>query len=796
MPLLDKLNAACKAFWEALHGAAPQLMDQESDKDRLDPLSPFARITRNDSIEDNKSFELRDAMDDLDPDELASARAVGDSAVVKGVSVGDDSTGRQTLKQVGGFQGVPEGMSNWYMSQAFIGWQACSIIAQHWLVNKACEQSGLDAVRHGWEVNIVGGEKIDPDVMDRIKEIDEDFGIKNHLSNMSKFTNMFGIRVCIYEYESASGDREFYAKPFNIDDVKPGSYKGIRQVDPYWTAPLLDSAAASDPTSRRFYKPTWWIIGGKKYHYTHLHVSLGPEVSDILKPVYYYGGLPLVQRIYERVYAAERTANEAPLLSMSKRTTVLHVDLKKMASNQRDFESRLSRWVEMRDNHAVKVLGLEENMEQQDISLSDFDSVIMNQYQLVAAIAETPATKLLGTSPKGFNATGEFEEKSYHEKLETIQSDEYNPMLSRHYKIMMKSCGWDFRVEVAWNPTDAKTAEAQAEINAKKVDTGTKLINAGVISADEERNRVRTDKFSGYTGIGNEEAEQNFLEPGELEHPGAEEKGEAALKSSDDKNPPVDSAEEPAREFPESEVARATVNSPKEVKSTVAALNESLSKVVSILEKKLSTPRDAVSGSVKAAVEPGVTATARQESPVPAKERTAVALPTHPTGEGESGRGTITDVRRSPVGDAVGETVRVMRNLHERDLPKIDWDGYKIVVENPAGTVRQGKTWEAKMAHHYGYLMGTEGADGDCVDVFVGPDISSPNVYIVDQTNKDGAFDEHKVMIGFSSEEEAKQGYIDSFSEGWDGFSNISELSIAEFRNWLGKGDTSKPYYE
>jgi len=38
--------------------------------------------------------------------------------------------------------------------------------------------------------------------------------------------------------------------------------------------------------------------------------------------MYMYGGIPVSQRIMERVYAAERTANEGPLLAMSKRTNV------------------------------------------------------------------------------------------------------------------------------------------------------------------------------------------------------------------------------------------------------------------------------------------------------------------------------------------------------------------------------------------------------------------------------------------------------------------------------------------
>ena len=65
----------------------------------------------------------------------------------------------------------------------------------------------------------------------------------------------------------------------------------------------------------------------------------------------------------------------------------------------------------------------------------------MSQYQLVAAAANVPATKLLGTTPKGFNATGEYEEASYHEELESIQANDLSRLLARHHLCVNFDCG-------------------------------------------------------------------------------------------------------------------------------------------------------------------------------------------------------------------------------------------------------------------------------------------------------------------------------------------------------------------
>ncbi|MFA6159389.1 MAG: hypothetical protein WC763_07225, partial [Candidatus Paceibacterota bacterium] len=126
--------------------------------------------------------------------------------------------------------------------------------------------------------------------------------------------------------------------------------------------------------------------------------------------------------------------------------------------------------------------------------------------------------------------------------------------------------------------------------------------------------------------------------------------------------------------------------------------------------------------------------------------------------------------------------------------------GLDIAIENPAGSVRKGvdedgKEWETPIAHHYGQILGSgEGADGDLVDVFIGPNPESGKVFVVDQKNpKTGAFDETKSMVGFDSLEEARSGYLANYDKsGPSRIMGISEKTMPEFKEWL-KGDTTKP---
>jgi N12 class adenine-specific DNA methylase len=117
-------------------------------------------------------------------------------------------------------------------------------------------------------------------------------------------------------------------------------------------------------------------------------------------------------------------------------------------------------------------------------------------------------------------------------------------------------------------------------------------------------------------------------------------------------------------------------------------------------------------------------------------------------------------------------------------------NGFDVSIEQPVGSVRSGKDasgkeWSLVMNNTYGYIRGTKGVDGDHIDVFLGPDMNSDMVYVVDQVNTDGSFDEHKVMMGFSSLEDARSAYLSNYEEGWQGLGNITGVALDEFKKWI-----------
>ena len=134
----------------------------------------------------------------------------------------------------------------------------------------------------------------------------------------------------------------------------------------------------------------------------------------------------------------------------------------------------------------------------------------------------------------------------------------------------------------------------------------------------------------------------------------------------------------------------------------------------------------------------------------------------------------------------------------------VKFGGYDYTIENPKGSYRSGvdengKEWKQKMNDTYGYIRGKFGKDGDHLDMFINDKADLDNwngdVYVVDQVNQDGTFDEHKVMYGYNSLEEAKKAYLSNYEKGWTGLGNITPVSKASFDKWLDKSNRKlKPF--
>lgn len=404
----------------------------------------------------------------------------------------------------------------YYAKQGFIGFNNCAIIAQDWLVNKAIALPCYDAIAIDYDVNVCDDEISDEDqnIIAQLRKLSNNnkFKIKEICKHFAENKRKFGQALCIPLIEGVD-----YSVPFNIDVITSKSYKGMTVIEPQWVSPVLDIEASTDPTSTRFYKPTWFKLpNGDLIHYTWFIFNTYGEPSDILKPSYYFGGYPLPQMLYEYVYAAHKTAKEAPMLAQSKRLNYIEGNVNAYLGDEERLNREINLVSWLRNNWGWLLVKKDQRIGQLDTSLTDFDAVTMLGYQIVAAISGVQSARLLETSPKGWQSSGSLEDKNYSKTLQAIQRLDYTAILEFHYQLLAKS---EFNIDkeytVTFDEIDTPTEKERAEIREINARTDSTYINAGVVSAEEIRGVLREDEKSGYNALSEEMEGEGLPEEGD-----------------------------------------------------------------------------------------------------------------------------------------------------------------------------------------------------------------------------------------------------------------------------------------
>ena len=462
------------------------------EKKQTKRIEPVAEVKRNGSIYDVE----------LDADEKPLADMVKEYAVTKSApkpsypegTAMDSCESSPTMEPSAGFVN-PRSMRFYIASSSFMGYYNMAIIAQHWFVMKGCSWKAREAVKKWFEVSDNGGEALTPTQSKFIEKCNQAYKLRENLLQAVTFNNIFGVRHILFKHKDPNFD---YSTPFNPDAFANGNYAGMSQIDPYWMNPALENDDLTDPTRINFYEPEYWTINGKLYHRSHFVILKGEEVSDYLKPTYRYGGISLVQRLYERVYASESTANEAPELTKSKRLYVRKVNIDTTQAGVGKFRKAMNFISRMRDNFGTEIMGKEDEMMKFDTALTDLDQVIMTQFHLACAIIGGPVSKILGTGHSGFS-TGETDDDFWIQGVEELQGNEMKEIVEAHFARLIPSeitpkLNITPEIDITWNSLKVMSEKEEAEVRQFNANTVSILYGEGLITKDDTAKFLAKDK--------------------------------------------------------------------------------------------------------------------------------------------------------------------------------------------------------------------------------------------------------------------------------------------------------------
>lgn len=427
---------------------------------------------------------------------------------------GQDRRDRDAYYNPLAMYGMDEKVLMYYESRVWIGYPAMAHLGTHELMSGICDIPAREAIARGFKIDIVDedledGENSGDDEIARengkkcrklMKAANEKFRIGDLLRQFGCNKRMYGVAYCIPVFKD--GDDFDYTKPFNIDGIKKGSFVGMKVIEPIWMSYEFKDANANSPMSMNFYEPEWYrVANGGKIHKSWVIKKVYIPVSDLLKPTYYFGGLSLTQMCYERIYCADKVANECPMLVMTKRLLVADANVQAMTNDKSVAELTMQALNYFRDNFSVFFKNPGTQVSQIDTSLEGLPQVSMMEYQLAAAIAGMPVTKLLKNVPTGLQSTGDYEMDDYHELLLDIQRD-YGEILDFFFKIYTKSeFGKSLDISVTFNELDVpkKSDVIQAESSISSIMAT--YLSSKVLTVAEVRQILRKQNGGLFTGI-------------------------------------------------------------------------------------------------------------------------------------------------------------------------------------------------------------------------------------------------------------------------------------------------------
>lgn len=394
------------------------------------------------------------------------------------------------------------------IDNVFLGYGELSMLTQNGLLNRICSVTSEEMCGEWIEFQ---GNDGDADA-DKIKELKVEFERLNVKQLMKWALYCSFVFGGCQVFPKLSGDEDYRDMPLEIDEtmIGKGDLERIGVIEPIWYVPIEYNTI--DPFDEWFYQPEYYAVMGQTVHQSRMWNMKYNPVVNLLKPVYLFNGMPLLQQCVPYVAKFENTYDQIVLIISRYNLSVLKTDQESIIDDSgvnnaewaaANLKNRIEIFNTFRNNMSTLALAKDEEFQQVQMSLTGLDKLLSQSLELVAIIPGAPATKLFGGSPQGFNATGEFEMNNWYDRIDSLREGMMRDILIKIMHCAMLNIWGKIDDSITFNfkPLKQMNKLEQAQINLVKAQTDDVYINNGTLSQDDARTRLTSDEESGYDDI-------------------------------------------------------------------------------------------------------------------------------------------------------------------------------------------------------------------------------------------------------------------------------------------------------
>lgn len=417
----------------------------------------------------------------------------------------------------------------WSGSTQFMGYAALQQIAQHGLL-RACIETVADDMTRRW-INVVSQNEADAQKAGPFDMAGENAAAEQRNKfcdalDVHKVQDIFHRACELVGYEGGcfvfidtgvSGDAlaERLDKSGKGAELTQDGTLRFVLIDPVNCAP--GSYNSTNPLAQDYFVPEWWMVQGVRVHASRLIRMVANEPPLLMRPAYNFLGIPQAQLLWDYVLhfqenrdAANRLLNKFSLTALK---TSMEATLQE-AGGVQQMDARMQVLARYRNNDGVLAIDKEaEELIQINTPLSGVRELVQQSLEHLAALNRTPAVKLLGISPSGFNATGESDIRNYYDHISSQQEKVIRPALGEVFRVLSVHLFGtpDAGMRFEFAPMSENDAAATAMAQQQRAASITALVSSQVISPDEARTYLRNSPDSGFDFLDHEDVPESDM---------------------------------------------------------------------------------------------------------------------------------------------------------------------------------------------------------------------------------------------------------------------------------------------
>lgn len=431
---------------------------------------------------------------------------------MSGISKEEYKEMNMAFDSAGGFNTIYESLTQHaydlgqYPITSFVGYGVLQQIAQQGLI-RACIQTVSDDLSRKW-IKIDGCDN--PQKLEIIENELKKLHIKDLFHKAVTTTGYMGGAFIFID----TGEDDL-TLPLAINDLsaelKEGSKVKFVVVDPVNVSPIEYNCI--DPLRDDYMQPRMWQVLGKRVHASRLLTFVENQPPMLLKPNYNFLGIPQAQILWDYVMHFNQTRASTARLLDKISLLVVQTDMDAVLSDEHGielFDAKMEFLERYRNNDSVFVCDKEsEGVMNVQTTIAGCTDVVRQSLELIACINRTPAVKLLGISPSGFNATGESDLKNYYDYIASKQ-ELYREQIQTIINViqLVEFGNIDPAITFKFEPLNEENKASQAMTAQTKIGALTQLVDRQAMSAEELRTAVREDEDLGLSFLDEEMPEE------------------------------------------------------------------------------------------------------------------------------------------------------------------------------------------------------------------------------------------------------------------------------------------------